>query len=187
MRSHIQCGVCGYIDEDSKIKQVCPACGAPLSSFQHFEYGINEKRLSNLNLHLHPILVHFPISIATLSFLFLLIAFFMGSEANRQWILLEKIISLILPFSIIAAMAAGLFDAKSRLRDVVGSIQKQKIQLGVYFLVVSCISAILINYEVFTFFGRVLILILSLLGILFSALLGKKGASMLNVLIKDPS
>ena len=169
------------------IKQVCPACGAPLSSFEHYEYGINEKRLSNLSLHLHPILVHFPISIAVLSFIFLLIAFFMRNGVNDQWILIEKIISIILPFTIIAAMAAGLFDAKSRLRDAVGRIQKQKIQLGTFFLVVSCISAILINYEVFTLLGRIAILLLSLLGILFSALLGKRGASLLPVLIKDPS
>ena len=187
MRSHIKCGVCGYIGEDSKIKQVCPACGAPLSSFEHYEYEINEKRLSNLSLHLHPILVHFPISIAILSFVFLLIAFFMGSGANNQWILIEKIISIILPFTIIAAMAAGLFDAKSRLRDAIGSLQRQKIQLGTFFLVVSCVSAILINYEVFTFLGRVVLILLGLLGIVFSTLLGKKGASLLSVLIKDPS
>lgn len=187
MRSYIQCGVCAYIGEESKIKQVCPACGAPLSSFEHYEYGINEKRLSNLNMHLHPILVHFPISIAILSFIFLVVAFFVGSEANHQWILMEKIISIILPFSIIAAMAAGLFDAKSRLRGVVGRLQKQKIQLGTFFLVVSCILAILINYEVFTLIGRVVILLLGLLGIVFSGLLGKKGASLHSVLIKDPS
>lgn len=187
MRSHIQCGVCGYIGEESKIKQVCPACGAPLTSFTHYEFGINEKRLSNLNMHLHPILVHFPISIAVLSFLFLLIAFLIGSGANDPWILIEKIISIILPFSIIAAMATGLFDAKSRLRDVVGRVQKQKIQLGTSFLVVSIVSAILINYEVFTFLGIVAILLLGLLNILFSGLLGKKGASLLTVIIKDPS
>lgn len=187
MRSHIQCGVCGFIGEESNIKQVCPACGAPLSSFQHYEFGINEKRLSNLNMHLHPILVHFPISIAVLSFIFLLIAFFMRSGTNDQWILIEKIISIILPFSIIAAMATGLFDAKSRLRGAIGRIQKQKIQLGTFFLVVSCVSAILINYEVFTLLGRVIILLLGFLNIIFSALLGKRGASLLSVLIKDPS
>lgn len=187
MRNYIKCSVCGYIGEDGKIKQVCPACGAPLSSFEHYEYGINEKRLSNLNMHLHPILVHFPISIAALSFIFLIVAFFVKSGTNNQWILIEKIISIILPFTIIAAMAAGLFDAKSRLRDAVGRLQKQKIQLGTFFLVVSCLSAILINYEVFTPLGKVAILILSFLGVLFSALLGKKGASLLAVLIKDPS
>jgi uncharacterized membrane protein len=177
--------VCGYIGEDGKVKQVCPACGAPLSSFEHYEYGINEKRLSNLSLHLHPILVHFPISIAILSFIFLVIAFLMKSGTNGEWILIVKIISIILPFTIIAAMTAGLFDAKSRLKDAVGRIQKRKIQLGTLFLVVSCLSAILINYEVFTPLGKVAILLLGFLGILLSALLGKKGASLLAVLIKD--
>ena len=187
MRTYIKCSVCGYIGEDGKVKQVCPACGAPLASFEHYEYGINEKRLSNLNMHIHPILVHFPISISVLSLIFLLIAFFTRNGTNTQWVLIEKIISIILPFTIIAAMAAGLFDAKSRLRDAVGRLQKQKIQLGTFFLVVSCLSAILINYEVFTLLGRLTILFLSFLGVLFSALLGKRGASLLSVLIKDPS
>lgn len=187
MRSYIKCNVCGYIGEDGKVKQVCPACGAPLSSFEHYEYEINEKRLSNLNMHLHPILVHFPISISVLSFLFLLIAFIMKNGTNSEWILIEKIISIILPFTIIAAMAAGLFDAKSRLRDAVGRLQRQKIQLGTFFLVVSCLSAILINYEVFTLLGRVAILLLSFLDVLFSALLGKRGGELLSVIIKDPS
>ena len=186
MRSHIKCTVCGYIDEDSKIKQVCPACGAPLTSFEHHEYGINEKRLSNLNLHLHPVLVHFPISIAILSLIVLVVAFFMKAGTNYAWILIEKIISIILPFTIIAAMATGLFDAKSRLRDAIGRLQKQKIKFGTFFLVTSCISAILINYEVFSIFGKIIILALSILGIVFSAMLGRKGASLLCVMIKDP-
>jgi len=186
MRSHIKCTVCGYIDEDSKIKQVCPACGAPLTSFEHYEYGINEKRLSNLNLHLHPVLVHFPISIAVLSLIVLIVAFFMKAGTNQAWILIEKIISIILPFTIIAAMATGLFDARSRLRDAIGRLQKQKIKLGTFFLVTSCISAILINYEVFSIFGKIIILALSILSIVFSAMLGRKGASLLCVMIKDP-
>lgn len=187
MRSYIKCTVCGFIGEDSKIKQVCPACGAPLSSFEHYEYGINEKRLSNLSMHLHPVLVHFPISIATLSFIVLLVAFFMKAGTNQAWILIEKIISILLPFTIIAAMATGLFDAKSRLRDAIGRLQRQKIKLGTFFLVTACISAILINYEVFSLLGKIAILILSVLGIVFSAMLGKRGASLLCVMIKDPS
>jgi len=186
MRSHIKCGVCGYIGEDSNIKQVCPACDAPLTSFVHYEYGINEKRLSNLNMHLHPVLVHFPISIATLSLIVLIVAFFMKAGTNHAWILIEKIISIILPFTIIAAMATGLFDARSRLRDAIGRLQRQKIKFGTLFLVTACISAILINYEVFSIFGKIVILALSVLGIVFSALLGRKGASLLCVMIKDP-
>ena len=185
MRSHIQCSVCGYIGENHTIKQVCPACGVPLSSFEHYEYGINEKRLSNLKMHLHPILVHFPISIAVLSFIVLVIAFSMKAATNSAWILIEKAISLILPFTIIAAMASGLFDAKSRLRDAIGQLQRQKIVLGTLFLVVSGISAILVNYKFFTWFGKAIILLLSMLNILFSAKLGRRGESLLNVMIKN--
>lgn len=185
MRSHIICAVCGFIGEDSKIKQVCPACGAPLSSFEHYEYGINEKRLSNLSLHLHPMMVHFPFSIATLSFIVLIVTFLMKAGTNDAWILIEKIISILLPFTIIAAMASGVFDAKARLKNMSGAIQKQKIQTGTLFLVVSSISAILINYEVFSAFGIVAILLLGILGIICSVILGRKGESMLCVLVRD--
>ncbi len=187
MRSYLKCSVCGYIGEENKIKQVCPACNAPLASFEHYEYGINEKRLSNLNLHLHPALTHFPISIAGLSFIILIIAFSMKNDTNSAWILIEKIISIILPFTIIATMAAGLYDAKARLKDAIGRLQKQKIQLGTFFLIVSGISAILINYEVFSVFGKITILVLGFVGVVLSAMLGKRGASLLSVLVKDHS
>ena len=187
MRSYIKCSVCGFIGEEGKIHQVCPACGAPLSSFEHYEYEINEKRLSNLKLHLHPVLVHFPISNAILSLLILVIAFTMKSGTNDQWIMIEKIISIILPFSIIAAMASGIFDAKSRLGTTVGRIRNQKIKIGTFFLITSCLSAILINYEVFSAVGIIAILLLGLLGIVFSVILGRKGAMLLNVLVKDAS
>ncbi len=187
MRSYSKCNVCGYIGEEGKIKQVCPACNAPFLSFEHYEYGINEKRLSNLNLHLHPVLTHFPVSIAVLSFIILIIAFSMKNGANSAWILIEKIISILLPFTIIAAMVTGLYDAKARLKDAIGRLQKQKIQLGTLFLVVSGISAILINYEAFSVLGKITILALGLVGVVLSAMLGKRGASLLVVLIKDHS
>ena len=67
------------------------------------------------------------------------------------------------------------------------TLRHGSIQLGTFFLVTSGISAILINYEVFTFLGKMAILALSILGIVFSAMLGKRGASLLTVMIKDAS
>ena len=167
------------------MQQVCPACGAPVSNFEGYVYEIGDKRLSNLKMHLHPMLVHFPQSISILSFLIIVIAFLMKRGTNSVWILIEKIISLLLPFSIIAAMASGVFDAKARLKNMNGAIQKQKIQTGTLFLVVSSISAILINYEVIAAFGIVAILLLGILGIICSVILGRKGESMLCVLVRD--
>jgi len=185
MRSFIKCNVCGFVGVEGKIQHVCPACGALLTSFESYDYEIGDKRLSNLKMHLHPMLVHFPQSISILSFLVIVIVFLMKRNTNSEWILIEKIISIILPFTIIAAMASGVFDAKARLKNMTGAIQRQKIQIGTLFLVVSGISAILINYEVFTAFGIIAILLLGLISVICSILLGRKGESLLCVLVRN--
>ncbi|MEN6594360.1 MAG: rubredoxin-like domain-containing protein [Clostridiaceae bacterium] len=187
MKSYIKCSVCGYIAEEGKTKDVCPACGAPIDNFSSYVYGIDEKRLKRLNMHLHPILVHFPQSLAIFSFVFLVLIFLTSGQIQAELILIEKIVSIALPFTIIAAMAAGVFDAKTRLKNSVSRIRKQKIQLGSFFLVFSCIAAILINYEVFSTLGMAAILLLSFLGVLFGAILGNKGSSLLGVMIQDVS
>lgn len=187
MKNNLRCSVCGYIGEEGRIKEVCPACGAPFESFRSYLYGISEKRLRRLNMHLHPILVHFPQSLAILSFAFVVLIFLTSGEIQTRLLLIEKILSIALPFTIIAAMAAGVFDAKVRLKNVVSRIRKQKIQLGSFFLVFSGIAAVLINYEVFSVFGKSVILFLSFLGVVFGAVLGSKGSSLLSVLVQDAS
>jgi len=185
MRSFIKCNVCGFIGAEGKIHRVCPACGALLSNFESFDYEIGDKRLSNLKLHLHPMLIHFPQSISILSFLVIIIVFLMKRNTNSEWILIEKIISIILPFTVIGAMASGVFDAAARLKNTNGIIRKQKIKIGTLFLIASAVSAILINYEVFSAFGIVAILLLGLLGVICSFLLGRKGESLLCVLVRN--
>ena len=138
-------------------------------------------------MHLHPILVHFPQSLAILSFAFVVLIFLTSGEIQTRLLLIEKILSIALPFTIIAAMAAGVFDAKVRLKNVVSRIRKQKIQLGSFFLVFSGIAAVLINYEVFSVFGKSVILFLSFLGVVFGAVLGSKGSSLLGVMVRDAS
>jgi len=185
MRNYLKCKVCGYVGEASKIKTVCPACGAPSDAFESYVYPISEKRLKRLSMHLHPILVHFPQSIALLSFLFIALAFLTVGKISANLIVIEKWLSILLPFTIIAAMSAGVFDAKTRLKNSVSQIRKQKIQLGSFFLVFACITAILINYEVFSTVGKIAILGLSFVSVICSAILGMKGATLLDVSIKD--
>ena len=187
MKNYLRCSICGYIGEEGRIKEVCPACGAPVENFTSYLYGINEKRLSRLNMRLHPILVHFPQSFAILSFALVVLTFLTAGEIHTELLLIEKILSIALPFAIIAAMAAGVFDAKLRLKNVVSRIRKQKIQLGSFFLVSSGIAAVLINYEVFSVFGKSAILFLSFLGVVFGAVLGSKGSSLLGVMVRDAS
>ncbi len=185
MKNNLRCSVCGYIGEEGRIKEVCPACGAPVERFNNYLYGISEKRLRRLNMRLHPILAHFPQSCVILSFALVVLTFLTAGKIHAELLLIEKILSIALPFAIIAAMAAGLFDAKLRLKNSISRIRKQKIQLGGFFLVSSGIAAVLINYEVFSVLGKSVILFLSFLGVVLGAVLGNKGSSLLGVLVQD--
>lgn len=185
LKSYLKCNICGYIGEKNRIKDVCPACGAPVTSLESYAYGISEKRSRRLNMHLHPILVHFPICLTVFSFVFIVLAFLSSGPIRNQLIVVEKFVSIILPFFIIATMGAGIFDAKTRILRSVSRIRKQKIQLSSYFLVFSGVAAVLINYEVFSVLGKSAILLLCFLDVLFSAILSNKGTALLNVIIKD--
>lgn len=185
MKKYMKCKVCGFIGEENQIKTVCPACGAPHTAFQSYTYNINEKRLKILNMHIHPILVHFPQALAFLSLIFIIIAFLAKGTTSSNFIIVEKILSILIPITVFIAIEAGVFDAKTRFKKRFGSLLKQKILIGTIFLTSSIISALLINYEIFTALGKVSIVLLSLVGFLCSGLLGKIGGTLLESKLPD--
>ena len=64
----IICRVCGYIEDAKYRDQPCPTCGFPPTVWMDYKpRRIDSKREKLLDLHLHPIAVHFPIA-ATVSF-----------------------------------------------------------------------------------------------------------------------
>ncbi len=180
MKKYKRCKVCGFIGEEKEMQTVCPACGVPATAFESYKYNISEKRLAKLRLHLHPILVHFPQSIAILSLVFIIIAFATKGAVSSNLIMVEKLLSAILPVSVLFAMAAGIFDAKTRFTKKFGPRVKQKIIIGTVFLIASVALAILINVESFGTGGKVVIISLSLICFFCSALLGKLGGTLLD-------
>ena len=57
----IICRVCGYIEEAKYRDQPCPTCGFPPTVWMDYKpRRINPTREKLLDLHLHPIAVHFP-------------------------------------------------------------------------------------------------------------------------------
>lgn len=162
------------------MKTVCPACGVPATAFESYEHNISEKRLAMLGLHLHPILVHFPQSIAILSLVFIIIAFASKGSVSSNLIIVEKLLSAILPVSVLFAIAAGIFDAKTRFTKKFGPRVKQKIVIGSVFLLVSLVLAILINVEAFGTGGKAVIISLSFICFFCSAVLGKLGGTLLD-------
>lgn len=180
MKKYKRCKVCGFIGEDKEMQTVCPACGVPATAFESYKYSISEKRLALLNLHLHPILVHFPQSIAMLSFVFLIIAFATKGAISDNLLIVEKLCSVLLPISVLVAMGAGIFDAKQRFTKKFGPRVKQKIIIGAVFFATSVLSAILIYNETFSTGGKVAIITLSLICFACSAVLGKFGGTLLD-------
>lgn len=185
MKKYIRCKVCGFIGVESEIENVCVACGASITAFEGIERNISEKRLELLALHMHPNIVHFPRSLAALSFVFVIIAFLTTGQFSENLITVEKIISVILPFSVVAAMFAGMSDAKTRFQKNYGPLIQQKKLLGTIFLAASVITAVLISAEFIGVAGKAAIVFLSFVSLMCSALLTMKGASLSEAIYSD--
>jgi hypothetical protein len=92
----------------------------------------------------------------------------------------EKLLSALLPVSVLISAAAGLLDAKIRFKKKFGPRLKQKIILGAVFFAASTAAAILINAEAFGTGGKILIISLNVICFGCSGLLGKLGGSLLE-------
>lgn len=180
MKNYMRCKVCGYIGDEKEMQTVCPACGVPKAAFESYKYNISDKRLAVLGFHLHPILVHFPQSIAFLSLVFIIIAFTAEGAVSSNLIVVEKLLSALLPVSVLISAAAGIIDAKIRFKKKFGPRIKQKIIIGAVFFIASISLATLINIEAFGFGGKTIIIGLSLICFFCSGLLGKLGGSLLE-------
>ncbi|WP_320129852.1 DUF2231 domain-containing protein [uncultured Sphaerochaeta sp.] len=183
MKKYLKCKVCGFIGTEFEMKKACPACGASVTTFEPYEYTISDKRVNLLNMHIHPILVHFPQSLASLMLIFSIVSCIQHSS---NLLVTEKLLSIILPISVGLAAVAGMFDAMTRFRDRFGSIINQKRLFGFVFLISSTMTAFLINQDIFTILQNILIVILSFVSFACSAVLGKKGGTLLEAKINDP-
>ncbi len=112
LKIYMKCKMCGNIDEAGKIKTVCSACGALSDSFESYTYDISGKRLERLKIRLHPMLVHFPQSIALLSLIFLIVVSITAGKINTNLVFSKRGYRFFSPFSIFAAMSAGVLMQK---------------------------------------------------------------------------
>lgn len=185
MKKYIRCKVCGFIGVEGEVKNVCVACGASMISFESCERNISEKRLESLALHLHPNIVHFPRSLAALSLVFVIIAFLTSGQFSANLITVEKFLTVLLPFSIVLAMFTGMSDARTRFQRNYGPIINQKKLLGIIFLAASVVTAILIGQEIIGIASKAVIIFLSSISFLCSAMLSIKGESLSEAIYSD--
>ncbi len=121
-----RCKVCGFITNSESAPEICSACGAK-TPFQEYTLPIDEKRWKLLQLHLHPISVHFPVAIALFSALFLTLYLIFPDFYPNEVLNVSAGIILIFPLFVLFAMFLGRIDAKLRFKRTNTPLLKKKI------------------------------------------------------------
>ncbi|HVP49737.1 MAG TPA: hypothetical protein VMT56_00795 [Candidatus Bathyarchaeia archaeon] len=130
----VRCSVCGYITAEGKLKDRCPACGAPRAAFEAFIDPVSEQRRRFLNLNIHPAAIHFPQAFATVLFALSLTPLIFSGVLGELFFSTEKVLAVVLPVAIAATMLAGLLDGRARFRGIRRSlILKRKIVAATLF------------------------------------------------------
>ncbi len=172
----MRCRVCGYIAAENKIGDKCPACGAPRAAFEPYTDRISERRRKLLDLHLHLMLVHFPQAFSVAVMALALAPLIFTGQAEELFYATLKILALALPASAAASLAAGVFDGKTRFKQVRRSpILKRKLVLSSLLFVSSAAGAIVVWLGSGPDSGTVAVIILALIALVCSVGLGSLG------------
>ena len=128
MRKYVRCKACGFIMREEKLGDRCPACGAPKTAFAPYVDPMSARRRALLKLDLHPVLVHFPISLTAAVLAFLIVTALVSGTAHAMLTATVKILALLLPALVIVAAGGGLVDGRIRFRKIGNStILKRKL------------------------------------------------------------
>lgn len=137
MAGLIKCKSCGYVTEEGKIHDVCPACGVPAKMFEPFADPVSPQRRMILKMDIHPIMVHFTVAFTFSLLLLTAGAFFIKGRLLDDIFITAKVIAFFLPITAVLSFAAGLFDGKIRFRKVTTPLLKAKIAASIVFFLLS--------------------------------------------------
>ena len=181
MTNLMRCKACGFVTDQKKIKDVCPACGVPAKMFEPHAHPVSLKRQMILDLHTHPVLVHFPQAFALTLLLLSFFAFFVPAILQETLSSTIKVLSFLLPFFVVGAIATGLLDGKLRFRKVTTPLLKKKIILSLIFFITSIVmAAFALSEQLFTSPAHIIYAFLTVIVSLCGALLGLIGGKLLD-------
>lgn len=176
MAALMKCKACGYVTDQKNIRDVCPACGVPAKMFEPYTHPVSEKRRMILELHIHPVLVHFPQAFAVTLLLLSLTGFFAVAGIREVLSSTIKVLSFMLPFFTFIAIAAGFLDGKIRFRKVTTPLLKIKVMLSVVFFVASvAMCAVALSGEIFISPTHYIFVLLAIIVSVCGGLLGLIG------------
>ncbi|HSV97399.1 MAG TPA: rubrerythrin [Spirochaetota bacterium] len=135
--AQLKCKACGYIIDEKRLGDVCPACGVPKKAFEPWTDDMSPRRRTLLALNLHPIALHFPQAFSAMIPVFIIADLMMplpfGFEVSQAVRLLSV---LVFPFAL-AAFASGIIDGMTRFKRLGAPSLVRKIVLGCTFLAAS--------------------------------------------------
>jgi uncharacterized membrane protein len=104
---------------------------------------VSEKRRSLLDLHIHPVIVHFPVAFAATALGVALFSIVLPNVFRPTVTAVLKSLILALPVVTIGAIASGILDGTTRFRKPKAPLLRRKIALGIIFLLSSATAAVL--------------------------------------------
>ncbi len=180
MRNEVYCKACGYIMREEKLGEVCPACGVPKTAFEPYKEKLSKKRRFILDLHIHPITVHFPQAFAGILPVLIIGGILLTCKFGDMLISTATVLIYLLPLTVLPSIAAGLIDGKTRFKSLTTIALKRKIITGSLLLVLSILMAVYTFTQHITMSSYPLILAMSIACILCQVILGQIGNKLMD-------
>ena len=181
---YIVCRVCGYIESASKRDKPCAACGFPPTVWVDYKppRPINELRRQILDLHIHPVAVHFPVVMTVLVFAFTLTALGMPLFGFDHWVddcfKVATIIAIFSPIPILVGFGTGMFAGWLRYKTLTAPAMKKKISLSIVYTILTFINCYMAAFDGIRFENSFETLAITGVAIVISGLLGIEGAKL---------
>ncbi len=143
MAQLVRCKSCGFVTRQSRVKDVCPACGVPAKNMLPYTDPVSPKRRRILALDIHPVIDHFSVGFSTFTLALAVAALFITGSLGGYVADTLVTVSVLLPIAVLFSFLSGLVDGKVRFRRVTTPVLVKKIVLGVLFFVFSVSMAVL--------------------------------------------
>ncbi len=180
MKNYFVCKACGFIAMDNEVKDFCPACGVPAKLFEPYESRLSEKRDKLLSKHLHPIILHLPMSFVIMALVFDISSLIFNGQFNNILQMGAEINTVLLPFGVIVAALFGMLDGKTRFKRLTTKHLQLKMILAAVLFLISCVAALIIIKLEMTTPIMLLLIFLDLAALATAGILGKTGSKLMN-------
>ena len=131
---YIICRVCGYIETADKADQPCPACGFPKTVWAEYTpRKLNPTRKRLLDLHLHPIAVHFPIAGSAMTVGLPILGLIVPYSLAFRLFDFTMLVCLVMPLLVLIGGISGYIGGKLRYKTTTAPVMKFKIYLSIVY------------------------------------------------------